>query len=167
MAKCADTYVKSKNEPIMHRRGESKDVKFTDRLVYFIPESDHEHTIDVYCQQTHKIRGWTGTSYQEESTLVRLFRFVEYKSGLVEDMEAPENEAVLKKQRVAQAKKMNLTHTSSATLGGFPASILASLEQSERFKQSRAETEQNRIPSRQALIFVSPDDGDDSPTDEE
>lgn len=164
MAAQADAYVKSKNAPIMHRKGEAADVKFTDRLVYFIPDSEHEHKIDVYYQQTHVTKGWfAGTSIRDESTLVRLFRFVEYKAALVDDEEAPENVELVKQRRVAQAKKMNLTPTT--THGGFPQSILAGLEQSERFQQSRVVADQNLLPKKGGNRFisvVSDDDNDES-----
>ncbi len=145
----ADDYVKSMNDPIMHRGPE--DMSFTDRIIYFTRKSpDHDYQIDVFRQQTRPHKGWTGTSYKDEETLVRRFIYTEY-GQTIPDAPPPmptttttTTEDENKTARIARTKAMNLTVTN--TIGGFPSSILTSLQENERFKQSRLEADRNRLP---------------------
>jgi hypothetical protein len=75
----AKNYVITKNEPVLHRGGDETDLKFTERVHYFTKDCvDHVHQINVFRQQTHKIKGWASTSYKEDSRLVRRFAYDEY-----------------------------------------------------------------------------------------
>jgi len=169
VAKSADEYVKSKNEPVMHRGAE--DVKFTERVIFFTRKrAEQEYEIDVFRQQTHQIKTWTGSSYKDEEILARRFCYTEYSvipeappactplaTAVPEDL-LPETEQ--KANRAAKVKTMGLKCTN--TVGGFPQSVLTSLQDNERFQQSRIAAEANRLPPPfKHTVCVCNDDNDD------
>lgn len=171
VAKSAGEYVKSKNEPVMHRGAE--DVKFTERVIFFTRKrAEQEYEIDVFRQQTHQIKTWTGSSYKDEETLARRFFYTEY--SVIPEAPAPpmtlstttvandflENEQQ-KANRAAKAKNMGLK--CSNTVGGFPQSVLTSLQDNERFQQSRIAAEANRLPPpfKHTVCVCNDEDDDD------
>lgn len=168
VAKSAGEYVKSKNEPVMHRGTE--DVKFTERVIFFTRKrAEQEYEIDVFRQQTHQIKSWTGSSYKDEETLTRRFFYTEY--SVIPEAPAPpqvmpptedflESEQQ-KANRAAKAKTMGLK--CSNTVGGFPQSVLTSLQDNERFQQSRIAAEANRLPPpfKHTVCVCNDDDDDD------
>jgi hypothetical protein len=173
VAKSAGEYVKSKNEPVMHRGAE--DVKFTERVIFFTRKrAEQEYEIDVFRQQTHQIKTWTGSSYKDEETLARRFFYTEY--SVIPEAPAPpmmpttvttypsddflESEQQ-KANRAVKAKNMGLK--CSNTVGGFPQSVLTSLQDNERFQQSRIAAEANRLPPpfKHTVCVCNDDDADD------
>lgn len=178
----ADFYVKSKNDPITHRGHNTEDMNFTDRVLYFTRKSpDHDYQIDVFRQQTKPHKGWTGTSYRDEQTLVRRFVYTEYVSQTPIASLAPiapiaslaplvplapplppPNEDRLAMERAAKARAMNLN--TNNTIGGFPSSVISSLQENERFKQSRIEADRNRLPPpfRTTVLAFDADESESS-----
>lgn len=159
----ADEYVKYKNGPVMHRGADSQEVTFTDRVLYFTQNCpDHAYQIDVFRQQTQKIKGWTGSSYRDHSKLVRRFSYAEYdgleyieSDNVVENEEIAKPDEDIEKLRKERAEKLGLTHMN--THGGFPPTVLQSLQQSEMFIQSRESADRNRLPesSHTHIVFDS------------
>jgi histone H3/H4 len=162
----AKNYVIAKNEPVLHRGADEAEKKFTERVHYYTKDcADHVHQIDVFRQQTKKIKGWTSNSYQEESRLVRRFAYDEYTEVLAEKEKEVINEAAL---RASRAKPMGLRHTN--TVGGFPNDVMKSLRESDAFQKHRTTSDNNKLPPPYKhtifvdSIFVDSDEGE---TDEE
>jgi hypothetical protein len=158
----AKNYVIAKNEPVLHRGADEGSVKFTERVHYYTRDCpDHVHQIDVFRQQTKKIKGWTGNSYQEDSQLVRRFAYDEYK-GVTEEAKEEEEEEVIDSEelmalRAARARAMGLRHTN--TVGGFPKDVMTSLRESNAFQRHRETSESNKLPPPyKHTVFVDSDE---------
>jgi hypothetical protein len=166
----ADQYVKSKNGPVMHR-GEAE-VKLTDRVFFFtkkVPQQDYQ--IDVFRQQTHEVRTWTGVTYKDEQSLVRRFCYAEY-DGCVAMAGASTGELLLPAPEPIPLAPLPplVFDTSTAppkakffrpnTLAGFPQDVIESLRQNERFQQYRITADLNHLPPPfQRTVFPAADDG--------
>ena len=165
----ADAYVKSKNAPVMHRGDE--EVKLTDRIIFFtkkVPQQDYQ--IDVFRQQTHQVRSWTGTAYRDEQILVRRFCYTEYSAltplPCAAQIPLPPQlncaAAPLPPPPAPPANKLKVKL--SNTIGGFPQDVIESLCQNERFQQSRINAELNKLPPPFAKhnVFSAPRSDDES-----
>ena len=119
-------YVIAKNEPVLHRGSDGATVKFTDRVHYYTQDCPEQvHQMDVFRQQTKKVKGYITNSYQEDSHLVRRFAYDEYKGVTVALLEEPlVTEEQKKADRVGRVRALGLRHTN--TIGGFPNDVLKS-----------------------------------------
>jgi len=145
----AKDYVIAKNEPVLHRGSDEGQVKFTDRVHYYTQDCpEHVHQIDVFRQQTKKVKGYITNSYQEDSHLVRRFAYDEYKGvkGIEEgaEEEAGMTEEEVQAERAARAHALGLRHTN--TIGGFPKDVLTSLCESDAYQKHRESSENNNLP---------------------
>lgn len=150
-AEIADLYVKSENEPLMHRG--QKDMKLTDRIVFFTKKcSDNEYFINVYSQQTQKVKTWTGITYEDTEHLVRRFCFSEY--AMIPDAPVPPPPAVLspttiptlskeEEEEIRKKKVASLGINNSSNVGWFPESVIGSMKKNELFQK---QTEFNQSP---------------------
>lgn len=159
----ADMYVKSKNNPIMHRGTE--DVTFTDRVIYFTRKSpDHDYQLDVFQQQTKPHKGWTGTSYKDEEVLVRRFIYTNYNEYNPNIPDAPipppveTNAKITLSDRTAKVIAMGLDKCG----GQIPQSVTLSLQENERFKQCRIDADSNRLPPPFRTMLLRATDLEDS-----
>ena len=153
----AKAYVVAKNEPVLHRGSEGDSLKFTDRVTYYTKDSTEVcHQIDVFRQQTHKIKGWTGSTYHDDSLLVRRFAYNEHSFV----KEEAENDEEFDKLRAARAKEMGLRHTN--TVGGFPNNVIADLRESQAFQKLKNSSAKNKLPPPyKHTIFVDSSDSDE------
>jgi hypothetical protein len=172
VARCADEYVKSKNEPVMHRGTE--DVKFTERIIFFTRKRpEYEYEIDVFRQQTRQIKGWTGSSYKDEEILTRRFCYSEY--SVIPEVPAPPPVVStptlltdpVSDQMFRASKVTSLGLHLHNTIGSFPQAVLTSLQENERFRQSKISADANRLPPpfKQQTLSI-PDDDDDISVDD-
>ena len=84
--KQATDYFMKKNKKLFDETGKSKskleiidEEKYITDTKFLIKDSTNEvNTIDVYCQQRFKIKGWTGTSYKEKEQRVAFFSYAKY-----------------------------------------------------------------------------------------
>lgn len=161
----AKNYVIAKNRFVLHRGADEVEKKFTERVHYYTKDCpDYVHQIDVFRQQTKKIKGWTGNSYKEDSQLVRRFAYAEYADVITDDEEEVLNDVEVEALRDARAQEMGLRHTN--TVGGFPRDVMTSLRESKAFKKHRQNAEANRLPVVcKHTVFVDSDD--ESTNDEE
>lgn len=188
----SDDYVTEKNAPMMHRG--TTEVPITDRVIFFTRKSPmHDYHIDVFRQSTRAVSNWTGTSYKDEELLVRRFYYTEYNNNLTDAVPVPiQQQLGLSVCPVAPppppppvtpvvaAKPLCIDKRSNMT-AFFPPDVMKSLNECERFQQSRISAELNHLPpmfkhasipcgnvgSNANTSSVSSDDDDDECADDD
>lgn len=164
----ARAYVVAKNEPVLHRGADGAALKFTERVHYYTRDSTEVcHQIDVYRQQTHKVKGWTGSSYQEDSLLVRRFAYNEYAVEAAAPFVAVAlSDDEINRVRAAHVKEMGLRHTN--TVGGFTPDVIAEIRENKAFKKLQHSSAQNRLPPpcKHTEIVDSADEEDEQNSDD-
>ena len=159
----ARNYVVAKNAPVLHRGADESNVKFTERVHFYTKDcANHVHQIDVFRQQTHKVKGWTGSSYKEDSQLVRRFSYDEY--AIPDNNDNNDNNE--KKKQVIQHRPKIAKPQHSNSIGGFPNNIINSLRESDAFKKHRATSDRNILPPQyKHTVFIDAIDNSSSDDD--